>query len=105
MAAQHIDANNFETEVIKNTGIVVVDFYATWCGPCKILSPIIDKLSEDKNLSAKFVKVDVDQNQDLAGSYNIFSIPTIIFFKNGQVINQLTGVVSEESIVNIIQGN
>ncbi|MDO9028099.1 MAG: thioredoxin domain-containing protein, partial [Candidatus Roizmanbacteria bacterium] len=77
MAVIHLDKNNFETEVLKNKGIVLVDFYAQWCGPCKMTEPIIKQLSEEvKNV--KFTKVDVDQNQELTSQYQVFSIPTFL---------------------------
>lgn len=98
MTALHVDTDQFQAEVLDHKGIVVVDFYAEWCGPCKIMGPAIDELSES-NKSAKFVKIDVDKNQDLAGQFNIFSIPTLVFFKNGQPVHSLTGMQAKEAIV------
>jgi thioredoxin 1 len=98
MTALHIDANQFQKEVLDYNGIVVVDFYAEWCGPCKMMGPAIDELSEDSKI-AKFVKIDVDKNQDLAGQFNIFSIPTLVFFKNGQPVHQLSGMQAKEAIL------
>lgn len=93
-----IDKNNFEVEVLKNKGIVLVDFYAQWCGPCKMTGPIIEKLAEEvKNV--KFVKVDVDQNQELTSQYQVFSIPTFLIFKDGQVVNQFVGVMGKEGFL------
>ncbi|MEK7597130.1 MAG: thioredoxin [Patescibacteria group bacterium] len=98
MAVLHLDKNNFETEVLKNKGIVLVDFFATWCGPCKMTGPIIDELAEEvKNV--KFVKVDVDQNQELSSQYQVFSIPTFLVFKDGQVVNQFVGAQSKEGFL------
>ena len=102
MAVTHLDKNNFETEVLKNKGVVFVDFYATWCGPCKMTGPIIEQLAEEvKNV--KFVKVDVDQNQELASQYQVFSIPTFLIFKDGQVVNQLVGAMGREGFLAEIQ--
>ena len=98
MAVTLLDKNNFETEVLKNKGIVLVDFYATWCGPCKMTAPIIEQLSEEiKNV--KFVKVDVDQNQELTSQYQVFSIPTFVIFKDGQVIGQFAGAMGKEGFL------
>lgn len=98
MAVPHLDKNSFEGEVLKSKGVVLVDFYATWCGPCKMTSPIIEELAgEMKNV--KFVKVDVDQNQELSSQYQVFSIPTFLVFKDGQVVNQFVGAQSKEAFI------
>ena len=93
-----ISSNQFQTDVLDVSGIVVVDFYAVWCGPCKVMSPVIEDLSETYK-NAKFVKIDVDQNQDIAEKYNIFSIPTLVFFKDGKPVHQESGALPRESIV------
>jgi thioredoxin 1 len=98
MAVSTIDKNNFETEVLKNKGVVLVDFYADWCGPCKLTSPIIEQLSEEVK-DVKFVKVDVDQNQELSSQYQVFSIPTFFIFKDGQVAGQLVGAMGKEGFL------
>ncbi|MEK7523202.1 MAG: thioredoxin [Patescibacteria group bacterium] len=98
MAVAHLDKNNFETEVLKNKGVVLVDFYATWCGPCKMTGPIIEQLAEEVK-TVKFVKVDVDQNQELSTQYQVFSIPTFLLFKNGQVVSQFVGAQSKEGFL------
>ena len=91
-----VDKNNFKKEVIDHKGMVFVDFFADWCGPCKITSPIIDQLAEE-NKAVKFVKINVDQNPDLATQYSIFSIPTFIIFKNGKSVSQFYGALSKET--------
>ena len=85
--------DNFKKEVLDKKGVVFVDFYAAWCGPCKFTSPIIEDLAESDQYKHKvsFVKVDVDANQELASQYNIFSIPTFIIFKDSAPIAQLVG--------------
>lgn len=98
MSAKHIDQSDFQKEVLDHKGVVLVDFYAEWCGPCKITSPIIDELSEEKK-DIKFLKVDVDKNSDLASGYNIFSIPTFIIFKDGKPVNQFAGAQSKDGFV------
>ena len=101
MTVALLDKNNFEAEVLKNKGTVLVDFFATWCGPCKMTGPIIDELAEEvKNV--KFVKVDVDQNQELSSQYQVFSIPTFLIFKDGQVISQFVGALSKEGFLSEI---
>lgn len=86
---------NFQKEVSDAKGIVFVDFFAEWCGPCKITSPIIDQLSEEKN-NMKFIKIDVDKNPELVSQYQIFSIPTFVIFKDGKMISQFVGAHSKE---------
>lgn len=82
--------DTFKTEVLDTKGIVFVDFFATWCGPCKMTAPIIEQLAEEHK-DIKFVQVDVDKNGELATEYSIFSIPTFIIFKNGEVVSQFSG--------------
>lgn len=92
MAVMKGTADNFESDVLGAEGPVFVDFYADWCGPCKMTSPLIDELSEDdKYKDITFVKVNVDENQELAGKYSVFSIPTFITFHKGEVIGQFSG--------------
>ena len=84
-----INDANFKDEVSKGT--VVVDFWASWCGPCKMLGPVIDEISEDLGEKAKFVKVNVDENPSTASQYRIASIPTVVVLKNGEVSETLVG--------------
>ena len=98
MAVAHIDKNSFQKEVLDYKGTVMVDFYATWCGPCKMTGPIIEELATEKS-DVKFVKVDVDQNQELSSQFNVFSIPTFIVFKDGQPVNQFVGAMSKEGFL------
>ncbi len=95
MAVINGSKDNFQTEVIDYKGIVFVDFFAEWCGPCKMTGPIIDELSE-KNKNVKFVKVDVDKNPELASQYQVFSIPTFVLFKEGKTVSQFVGAHSKE---------
>jgi thioredoxin 1 len=97
-----VTASSFDAEVLKHKGPVLVDFYAEWCGPCKLTSPILEELSgEMKNM--KFVKVDVDKDPDLSSQYNVFSIPTFTIFKNGQVAAQFTGAMGKEGFIEEIK--
>lgn len=79
-------------------GSVVVDFYADWCGPCKMLGPIVEKISGEYDGTVKFAKVDVDANQDLAQRFQVMSIPTMIFFKDGQQVERTAGALPEEDL-------
>lgn len=92
------DAEQFEQEVINEAGTVFIDFYATWCMPCEAMSPIIEEIAKEHK-EVKFVKIDVDKNEELAIKYNIMSIPTMIIMKNGEVIKNFIGVTDKESII------
>lgn len=89
---------NFQEEVLKSDKPVLVDFWATWCGPCKIVKPVVEKLAETYAGKVKVVEVDVDQNQQVSGTYGIMSIPTLMFFKNGQPVKTMIGAQGEEAL-------
>lgn len=78
------------TDALSHDGLVVVDFFATWCGPCKMIAPLLDKFSAEYN-QAKFIKVDVDEFGEIAQEYEVSSMPTVIFFKGGEVVNKVIG--------------
>ncbi len=94
-----ITVNNFESEVINSDIPVLVDFWATWCGPCKMLSPVIEKLAEDFDGKIKIGKINVDEEMDLAIKYNVEVIPTLIMFKNGKEEKRTSGFYSKEEII------
>ena len=98
-----ITDKDFEQQVIKSTLPVVVDFWAPWCRPCGMISPIMDKLSEEFKGKVKFCKISVDQNQQTAGKYQVMSIPTLIFFKNGQSTDQSMGAIPEKTLREKVQ--
>src|SRR5574344_1216537 len=92
MEVLKVTGKNFEEEVLKSDKTVLVDFFATWCGPCKSLSPIVDEVAEE-NENLKVVKVDVDEAQDLASKYGVMSIPTLVVIKNGEEVNRSVGLI------------
>ena len=94
-----INKNNFETEVLNAKGTVIVDFYGTWCMPCKMLAPIVEKVVEENNF--KLAKVDVDENEELIRKFGIMSVPTLLIFKDGKQTNSVSGVVSESRILEL----
>lgn len=97
MNITEIMAKDFQQEVINSEKTVLVDFYATWCGPCKMMSPILENIAEE-NTHVKVVKVDIDKNQDLAMQYNVMSIPTMIIFKNGEATKTFVGVTDKHNL-------
>jgi thioredoxin 1 len=95
---KRINESQFETEVTQAASPVVVDFYATWCGPCKMLSPMLDELAGTLTNKIKFVKINVDQAPSLSQRFGIQAIPTLIFFKNGKVADKLIGLPSKDTL-------
>lgn len=105
MSTQHFADHNFKKEVLESNLPVLVDFWATWCGPCKAIAPLIDELAKEYAGKMKIGKVDVDTNSKIATEYGIMSIPTIIFFKNGKVMNQLVGGVNKSELKRQVEEN
>lgn len=102
MSIINITTNNFESEVLKSNHIVILDFWATWCGPCRALGPILESFT-NKNSNVKIGKINVDEEAELARKFEIMSIPTLIIFKNGELINKSIGLVSESKIAELIK--
>lgn len=98
-----ITTENFEKEVLNSEVPVLVDFFATWCGPCKMMSPIVEELSKEMEGKAKVYKVDTDEEQALAIKYGIMSIPTFIVFKNGEVSATAVGMRDKEELIKLIE--
>lgn len=93
----HLNDSNFEAEVLKFEGVVLVDFWAAWCGPCKMLGPILDEVSNE--IPQKIAKVNVDEVEALAQKYKIRSIPTMIVFKNGEIADTLVGLMQKQALI------
>lgn len=101
MALEFTDAN-FQDEVLNADQPVLVDFWAEWCGPCKMLGPVIDELAGEYEGKAKVGKIDIDNNRDAAVQYGILSIPSIIIFKNGEVVNKFVGISPKDELASAI---
>lgn len=95
----HLTDVNFEAEVLKSTLPTLVDFWAAWCGPCKMIAPIVDQLAKEHDGKLKIAKVDVDQNPTLATRFGVMSIPTLILYKNGEPAERLVGYMPKEKLV------
>ena len=98
-----IDESNFESEVTKSTQPVLVDFWAEWCGPCKMIAPLLDEIAREKAGAVKIAKVNVDHNQSLSARYNIRAIPTLLFFKGGELRDQVTGMASKKDLLSRLE--
>lgn len=105
MSTQHFTDMNFKKEVLESDLPVLVDFWAAWCGPCKTIAPLIDELAKEYLGKMKIGKVDVDTNPKISTEYGVMSIPTIIFFKSGKVMNQLAGAANKRDLKRKIEEN
>lgn len=103
MAELKITKNNFENEVINTELPVLLDFWAPWCGPCRMLAPTIEKLAENYNGKAKIGKVNVDEESELAAAFEIASIPTVVVIKNGKLVNKSIGFVPESQLEEMLK--
>lgn len=96
---------DFEREVIQSDKLVIVDFWAEWCGPCKMIAPLLDEIARELPDKVKIVKVNVDQEQELAQKFGIYNIPTLLFFKGGTVREQVVGTAAKKVLVEKINSN
>lgn len=102
MEVLKVTSENFEEEVLNSNKTVLIDFYANWCGPCKMLSPVVETVAKE-NENIKVVKIDVDTAQDLAIKYQVMSIPTLVVIKNAQEVKRTVGVVSKSEIEEMVK--
>lgn len=100
---KEIDANNFNSEVRNSNQITVVDFFANWCGPCRKLSPILEEVEQELDNNVKFTKINTDENIDTAREYQVSGLPTLLVFKNGEVVERMVGLMPKSSIITNIE--
>ena len=101
MSVTAITSANFENEIIKSSKPVLVDFWASWCGPCRMLSPIVDEIAKEQN-DVKVCKINVDENQDLAAVFQVMSIPTLVLIKDGKIVNKSIGYKPKQAILQML---
>lgn len=94
-----INEGNFDQEVLKNEGVVLVDFWAPWCGPCKMLGPVLEEIAKEFEGKISVRKVNVDENPNISGTYEILSIPALKFFKKGEIVDEMVGLQPKEVLV------
>ena len=100
MAISHVTDQNFNTETSE--GLVLADFWAPWCGPCKMIAPVLEELDSEMSEKVKIVKLDVDENQETAGKYGVMSIPTLLIMKNGEVVDKVVGFQPKEALSELL---
>ena len=100
---QKVDISNFDVEVKKSNKVTIVDFFADWCGPCRKLSPIIEEIEQELTERVKFTKINTDENIDIAREYQISGIPTLLVFKNGELVERMVGLMPKSTIITNIE--
>lgn len=103
MSVKHFSNDTFQSEVLEGSGPILVDFWAPWCGPCKMLGPVIDSLADDLSGKAVVGKVNIDDEPDLATKYGVVTIPTVILFKNGVEVKRLVGLQSKLTLTQMVE--
>ncbi len=105
MSVLHLNDSNFNSEVVNSKEPVLVDFWAEWCGPCKMVAPVIEEISKEYEGKVKFAKLNVEEAANTATNFGIMSIPTLMLFKNGSVVKQIVGAVSKSELKSTIDSN
>lgn len=100
---QEINTDNFDNEVIAHEGTIVVDFFANWCGPCRKLGPILEEVEGELDSKVKFAKINTDENLEMAKKYQVSGLPTLMVFKNGEVVERMVGLMPKSSIITNIE--
>ena len=100
--ALKVDESSWDAQVTRSPGLVLVDFWAVWCGPCQMVAPIIDELAAEYNGKVKVMKLNTDENPEIAGQYQVMSIPTILIFKNGQPVERLVGAMPKRRFKEVL---
>ncbi|RDY23761.1 thioredoxin [Romboutsia maritimum] len=103
--ANIINTSQFRSDVENSSGVVVVDFFATWCGPCKMLAPVFEELGEEMEEEAKFVKIDIDQSLEIAQKFRVSTVPTMMIFKDGKPVDTMIGFMPKEKIKDKVQSH
>lgn len=103
MSVINLTQENFEEQVMEARVPVLIDFWANWCGPCKMMTPVVDRIAEEMGVNAKVCKVNIDEQRELAGKYNVMSIPTFILFKDGKEVNRIIGAMPKEELAKIFE--
>lgn len=104
MAIVTLTADNFQEEAVSTDDLVLIDFWAVWCGPCRMLSPVVDEIAEETSVGIKVCKVNVDEEQELAAKFNVMSIPTLVVLKKGEVVASSVGVQPKAAILRMLDG-
>lgn len=102
MSISYLDSNRFDTEIVNSDGLVLVDFFATWCGPCQMMAPILEEISEECDY-VEIYKIDIDENKELCEQYEIDSVPTMIIFQQGEELERFVGTVGKSRIMNALR--
>lgn len=102
MSVINLDSKNFEKEVLNSEVPVLIDFWATWCGPCRMMAPVVEEIANEVGEKAKVCKVNIDENKDIAEKYDVMSIPTFLIIKNGKVAATTVGVQPKENIIKLL---
>ena len=99
----HVSASDFEEEVLKEKGVVVVDFWATWCGPCRKLGPVVEEIANEFEGKVKFAKLNVEESIESAKRFSVSGLPSLLIFKNGEAVERMTGLMPKSTIVSNIE--